>query len=170
MFSTEHIRFWYLSLSFTLNIFQHGLVMISLAFIERFFLWLWLSTWLGICDFLFQFRNNISQALQKMDPSIVNLQGNSVFLLVSRNQLSFVATFVFREFLNFVQDEISDLCKFGYQSTCEKSFVYNFSSNFFSLENTLGWLFEWKRWKSDILNEKNIVIPRKHVWVTFLVV
>jgi len=47
-----------------------------------------------------------------------------VFLLVSHNQLSFLATFVFREFLNFVWDEISDLCKFGYQSTFVFVFVF----------------------------------------------
>jgi len=41
-----------------------------------------------------------------MDPSIVNLKGNLVFLLVSRNQLSFVATFVFHR--DILHDEPSD--------------------------------------------------------------
>ena len=120
------------------------------SFRERFLLWLWLSTQRWNYDFLFQFWNNISQALQKMDPSVVNLKGDSVFLLVACNQLTLFCcnicvlqrhwfcmmshTLLFclqwchqlktnRKFLSFVLDEISDLFKFGYKVHAKK-FVF----------------------------------------------
>ena len=96
---------------------MHSLVMISLFFQRKIHVVALTVDMTLYLQFFVPVLEQHFTSLAKNGPICCQL----VFLLVSHNQLSFLATFVlFREFLNFVWDEISDLCKFGYQSTCKK--------------------------------------------------